>query len=149
MLFSRKKQTMQDLSIGDKKMKRTIAVIVIILIIALICILEELVVKNVTTTFSSQTQALYEQISNNNSNINTKEIVQDYNNLNAFWEKEKHKLCYLTNYDKIRNIDESMSRLNYAILNNDFSLAIDNISIIISFGNFLHYFMGFNINNLF
>lgn len=130
-------------------MKRTIAVVAIIAIIALICVVEELVVKNVSTTFSEQSKGLYLQLNVDKSNINSSTTTQKFDKLNDFWEEEKHKLCYLTNYDKIKNVDESMARLKYAILTNDYSLAIDNISIIISFSNFLHYFMGFNINNLF
>lgn len=130
-------------------MKRTICVAVIILIIATICVVEEFVVKEVSTTFTSQTQMLFNQLKSSEDDIGTQDISQSYNDLNALWQKEKHNLCYLTNYDKIRNVDECMSRLKYAISTNDYSLAIDNISIVISFSDYLHYFMGFNINNLF
>lgn len=130
-------------------MKRTIAVCFIIVIIALICIVEEMVVKEVSTAFLDRSKDLYSNLIVSNSNINSTENTQKYEDLSEFWEKEKHKLCYLTNYDKIKNVDESMARLKFAISTNDYSLAIDNISIIISFSDFLHYFMGFNINNLF
>ena len=140
---------MHNLSNGGYKVKRTFSVVFIILIIALICVVEELVVKEVSTAFTKQSKGLYEQLQANETNINTLETNQKYDALSTLWEEEKHKLCYLTNYDKIKNVDESMSRLKYAIASNDYPLAIDNISIVISFSDFLRYFMGFNINNLF
>ena len=130
-------------------MKRTISVIVIIAIIALICVLEELAVSRVSSGLNDNSKKLYAQFLANKSNISVSNVKKEYDNLDDFWGVEKHKLCYLTNYDKIRNVDEGMARLKYAIENNDYSLAIDNISIIMSYGDFLHFFMGFNINNLF
>ena len=130
-------------------MKRTISVIAIIVVIALICVLEELAVAKVSSGLNEESKTLYAQFLSNKSDINVDNVKQQYDKLDNFWEIEKHKLCYLTNYDKIRNVDESIARLKYAIENNDYSLAIDNISIIMSYGDFLHFFMGFNINNLF
>lgn len=130
-------------------MKRTISVIAIIVVIALICVLEELAVAKVSSGLNEESKTLYAQFLSNKSDINVDNVKQQYDKLDNFWEIEKNKLCYLTNYDKIRNVDESIARLKYAIENNDYSLAIDNISIVMSYGDFLHFFMGFNINNLF
>lgn len=130
-------------------MKRAISVIAIIVIIALICVLEELAVAKVSSGLNEKSRTLYTQFLLNKSDINVDNVKKQYDKLDNFWEIEKHKLCYLTNYDKIRNVDESVARLRYAIENNDYSLAIDNISIVMSYGDFLHFFMGFNINNLF
>ncbi len=140
---------MQVFSSGGGQMKRTISVIAIIVVIALICVLEELAVAKVSSGLNEESKTLYAQFLSNKSDINVDNVKQQYDKLDNFWEIEKHKLCYLTNYDKIRNVDESIARLKYAIENNDYSLAIDNISIIMSYGDFLHFFMGFNINNLF
>lgn len=140
---------MQVFSSGDGQMKRTISVIAIIVVIALICVLEELAVARVSSGLNEESKTLYAQFLSNKSDINVDNVKQQYDKLNNFWEIEKNKLCYLTNYDKIRNVDESIARLKYAIENNDYSLAIDNISIVMSYGDFLHFFMGFNINNLF
>lgn len=140
---------MQVFSSGGGQMKRTISVIAIIVVIALICVLEELAVAKVSSGLNEESKTLYAQFLSNKSDINVDNVKQQYDKLDNFWEIEKNKLCYLTNYDKIRNVDESIARLKYAIENNDYSLAIDNISIVMSYGDFLHFFMGFNINNLF
>lgn len=130
-------------------MKRTFAILFLLLIIVAICVTEELVLKDVNIKLNTYSSTLYDDLVTNKQNINKESVKNKFSTLRKFWENEKNKLCYLTNYDKIKSMDESVSRLQYSIDNNDFSLAIDSISIVMSYSDFLHYFMGFNINNLF
>ena len=130
-------------------MKRTFAILFILLIIVAICVAEELVLKDVNIKLNAYSSTLYDDLITNKENINKESVKNKFSTLRKFWDNEKNKLCYLTNYDKIKSMDESVSRLKYSIDNNDFSLAIDSISIVRSYSDFLHYFMGFNINNLF
>ena len=130
-------------------MKRTFAILFLLLIIVAICVTEELVLKDVNIKLNTYSSTLYDDLVTNKQNINKESVKNKFSTLRKFWDNEKNKLCYLTNYDKIKSMDESVSRLQYSIDNNDFSLAIDSISIVMSYSDFLHYFMGFNINNLF
>ena len=85
----------------------------------------------------------------NEDNLNCAAVEQNFGVLKSFWEDEKIKVCYFTNYDKIRMVDESIVKLDYGIKNNEKSLVVENLGLLLQFGEFLHFTNGFNLNNLF
>ncbi len=128
-------------------MKRNIIIVCIILIIVSVCIVEELILHNTSDNLLILSQNLSQSLIESDT-INSQENLDNYNKLNDFWKSSKRTLCFLTNYEKIRTLDESIIKLGTALQNDDKSLVVENISIIKSFNEFSHYFMGFNINNL-
>ncbi len=130
-------------------MKRNIIILVIILLIVAVCIIEELVLANINRDLKNYTQLLSSSITENTNDLSTLDVEERYNDLKDFWKDSKRKLCYLTNYEKIRIMDESIVKLGASLENNDESLTIENLAIIEAFSEFTYYFMGFNINNLF
>lgn len=130
-------------------MKKLIAVLSILVILITLCTLEEIFIHNFTKDFNIKTSVVSQVIKENEKNLNNNNVKTCFKDLETYWQNAKKKLCYLTNYEKIKNMDESFVRLDAAIDNNDDSLAIENISVIKSYTEALHYIMGFNLNNLF
>ena len=129
-------------------MKRTFAILFIILIIISVCIVEEATLNKTNQKLDEYSNSLSVAIVENKDNLNNESVLKEFKKLDDFWQDTKVTLCYLTNYEKIKTMDESLIKLEASIKYNDESLAIENISIIKSYSEFLHYFMGFNLNNL-
>ena len=129
-------------------MKRTFAILFIILIIISVCIVEEVTLNKTNQKLDEYSNSLSVAIVENKDNLNNESVLKEFKKLDDFWQDTKVALCYLTNYEKIKTMDESLIKLEASIKYNDESLAIENISIIKSYSEFLHYFMGFNLNNL-
>ena len=130
-------------------MKRNLIIVLIVLLIVAVCAIEEIVLSNINSNLAHYTEELSTSITENSDNLSTFEVEEKYKNLSSFWKDAKRKLCYLTNYEKIRIMDESIIKLGASIVNNDESLTIENLAIVEAFSEFTYYFMGFNINNLF
>lgn len=130
-------------------MKRNLIIVLIVLLIVAVCAIEEIVLSNINDNLAHYTEELSTSITENSDNLSTFEVEEKYKNLSSFWKDAKRKLCYLTNYEKIRIMDESIIKLGASIKNNDESLTIENLAIVEVFSEFTYYFMGFNINNLF
>ena len=130
-------------------MKRNLIIVLIVLLIVAVCAIEEIVLSNINANLAHYTEELSTSITENSDNLSTFEVGEKYKNLSSFWKDAKRKLCYLTNYEKIRIMDESIIKLGASIENNDESLTIENLAIVETFSEFTYYFMGFNINNLF
>ena len=135
---------------GEKTtMKKLIAIFSILLFLVAICTLEEIFIHNFTAEFNNKTYAVSQQIKSNQDNLTAQSVKKSFETLENFWQSSKTKLCYLTNYEKIKNMDESFVRLEAALNDNDKALAIENIAVIKNYTESLHYIMGFNLNNLF
>lgn len=130
-------------------MKRIFAILFIVLIIISICVVEEITLNQTNQKLDEYSNSLSAAIIENKDNLNNEQVLSEFKKLDNFWQDTKIKLCYLTNYEKIKTMDESLIKLEASIEYNDESLAIENISLIKSYSEFLHYFMGFNFNNLF
>lgn len=130
-------------------MKRIFAILFIVLIIISICVVEEITLSQTNQKLDEYSNSLSAAIIENKDNLNSEQVLSEFKKLDNFWQDTKIKLCYLTNYEKIKTMDESLIKLEASIEYNDESLAIENISLIKSYSEFLHYFMGFNFNNLF
>ncbi len=130
-------------------MKRNIYVLILIAILVGVCILEELLLKSTYTTLQGYSNELTVLFTQNKEELNAKQVVSKFDETKVYWDNQKKYITYFTNYDKIRTIDESFIKLEEALDDNDKSLALENLSIIKASADSLHYFMGFNINNLF
>ena len=130
-------------------MKRLISILILLIIIIGIAIAEELFIHNFITNLTTKAEIVSVKIENNKENLNNENLTKTYGELKEFWKKSKIGLCYFTNYEKIKTVDESFVRLSTALKNNDLSLATENIAVIKEYGDFFHYMMGFNLNNLF
>lgn len=130
-------------------MKRLFSILFIILLLSGISIAEEFLLQHAIENVGAQSAEILSLIDENEVDINTEEILSIIDDFENFWNKEEKKICYFTSYDKIKNMDESIVRLKYAAKNNDRSLAIENVANIQTYSQFLHYIMGFNLNNLF
>jgi len=130
-------------------MKRFIAIICLLLILITVACTEEIFLHNFISQLSIKSEQVSVLVKENEDNLNVTKLKTSYKELSDFWEKSKTFLCYFTNYEKIRAMDEGFTKLETAITNNDSSLAIENIALIKGYNKVFHYIMGFNINNLF
>ena len=129
-------------------MVRTISMIIIALILAGCGVGEELFVRNTVNTLSNHAKVLDVLIAENESNLDIPDIKDELDKLNSFWEKTEHILTYLVNFEKIRAIGEAIIKLEGAITQNDFSVAVENIKLIINYSKNLNYIMGGDISNI-
>lgn len=130
-------------------MKKLIAISALIFLLAGICTFEELFLNNFVHSFTAKADNLSNLISTS-TNINENETIKNsYSSLKNDWNNAKITLCFFTNYEKIKTMDESFIKLESSINNNDTNLANENISLICNYDQFFNYMLGFNLNNLF
>ena len=130
-------------------MKRFFAVLILILILISVCTFEEIFLQTFVKSFTFKAETLSALISNKTELKENKEINNSYITLKQDWNNAKTTLCFFTNYEKIKSMDESLIKLESAIKNNDKNLANENISLICNYDQFFNYMLGFNLNNLF
>ncbi|MGN0798065.1 MAG: DUF4363 family protein [Christensenellales bacterium] len=130
-------------------MKRNIYVLVLIAILIAICSLEEYLLKTTYDNMQNYSTQLTALVGQHKEDLSSKEVIGKFDETKGYWDNQKKFITYFTNYDKIRSIDESFIKLEEALDNNDKSLALENLSIINASAESLHYFMGFNVKNLF
>jgi len=130
-------------------MKKLISVLILIAFLITVAIYEEVFLNNFKNNMKVYSNELSILISNNEDNLNKEEIKKSFNNLEIYWDKAKNTLCFFTNYEKIRTMDESFIKLSEAIEKNDKALAFENSAIIKDCSEFFNYMLGFNINSLF
>ncbi len=130
-------------------MKRTFSILILIVILFSIATFEEIYIKQFISSLKIKAENVSIAINKNEENINNKEVEKAFNELKNFWSKSKNILCYFTNYEKIKSIDESFVKLTTSIKHNDMSVASENIAVIKDYGQIFNYLMGFNLNTLF
>ena len=130
-------------------MKRTFSILILIVILFSIATFEEIYIKQFISSLKIKAENVSIAINKNEENINNKEVEKAFNELKNFWSKSKNILCYFTNYEKIKSIDESFVKLTTSIKHNDMSVANENIAVIKDYGQIFNYLMGFNLNTLF
>ena len=129
-------------------MKKLIGVLIIIVLLITGGILEEIFINKTTDKlvyYSSNLETLFKD---NQENINTPEINEEFSKLKIFWDETEDVLCYITNFEKIRTLDENITKLESAIKYNDFSVASENLALIKNYKEVLHYVLGANIDNV-
>lgn len=130
-------------------MKRFLAILFLVFILIGFSVFEEFYNKTFLKTLNTKAEQVSVVINKNENNLNVNEVNDKYNVLKDFWQKSKNTLCYFTNYEKIKSIDESFVKLETAIKHNDISLAAENIAVIKEYSEFFKYIMGFSLSNLF
>lgn len=130
-------------------MKKLISILTILAILVSICVIEEIFIHKFTGEFNNLTKQVSKELEKNEENIDTDEVKNKLTKLEKYWNGNKNKFCYFVMYDKIKMIDEGVTKLEIAIKHNDSALAQENIAVIECYTDSLHYIMGFNINNLF
>ena len=130
-------------------MKRTVSIIILVFVLLSVATFEELYTQNFIYTLRNKAEDVAIAINKNEENINNEDVLSSLEKLKIFWNKSKNILCYFTNYEKIKSIDESFVKLSTSITHNDMSLASENIAVIKDYSEFFKYLMGFNLNTLF
>ena len=129
-------------------MLRLISMIIITLLLIGCGIAEELFVRNTIHTLNTHAKVLDSLIEENEEDLNIPEIKEEYGKIKSFWNKTEHVLTYIVNFEKIRAIGEAVIKLEGAITQNDFSVAVENIKLIINYSENLSYVMGGDISNI-
>ena len=129
-------------------MKRLIGIIIITIILIGGGITEEIYINKTITRLEFFATNLEEKINKNKDDINTEDINASFNELDNFWKQTESVFCYLTNFEKIRSLDESIIKLKTAIFYNDFSVATENLALIKNYAKVLHYTLGVSLNNI-
>ena len=129
-------------------MKRLIGIIIITVILIGGGIVEEVYINKTITRLEFFATNLEEKINKNKNDINTEDINASFNELDNFWKQTESVFCYLTNFEKVRSLDESVVKLKTAIFYNDFSVATENLALIKNYAKVLHYTLGVSLNNI-
>ncbi len=129
-------------------MKKLIGVLIIIALLITGGILEEIFINKTTDKLVYHSSNLETLFKDNQENINIPEINEEFSKLKIFWDETEDVLCYITNFEKIRTLDENITKLESAIKYNDFSVASENLALIKNYKEVLHYVIGTNIDNV-
>lgn len=130
-------------------MKKFFSILFLLVVLISIATFEEIYTHHFLRDLDNKSNIVLTEIEKNKENLNIPAVNNSFDDLNTYWHKAKNTLCYFTNYEKIRNLDESFVKLSTAIKNNDLSLATENATVIKEYSSFFEYLMGFTINNLF
>lgn len=128
-------------------MKRLIGIFIIIILLAILSVGEEIIVNTTTKTLQESSYSLEDLVKNNKAQLNTPQINTAFTDLDKFWDKQEHILCYIVNFEKIKPINESLHKLDGAIKENDYSVALENIKTLQNYSQNMHYVMGASITN--
>ena len=122
------------------------------LIIALLLIgfgvWQEIYVSKVITTLAAHSKQLEVVVDKNEEDINVSQVHNEFNKLKTFWNNTEQKLCYIVNFEKVKYINESIVKLEGAIDENDFSVAMENVKTLQNYSETLKYIMGLSANNI-
>ena len=128
-------------------MKRWIGIIIIIVILASFSVCEEILVHKTTKTLHHTSYHIEKLIKENKANINCEIVRKEFKNIDDYWDKTEQLLCYIVNYEKIKPINEALHKLDGAISENDFSVAIENVETLQNYSENLKYIMGASLTN--
>ncbi len=128
-------------------MKRFSAVLVIILILAGLSIGEEIFVRNTINVLHHTSYHIEELVKENEGNIDCACVKSEFEDINNYWDKAEQVLCYIVNFEKIKLINETLFKLEGAINENDYSLAMENIKTLQNYSENLKYIMGASLTN--
>lgn len=128
-------------------MKRWIGIIIIIIVLAVFSIGEEILVHKTTKTLHHTSYHIEEIIKENKDNINCKAVRNEFEDLDNYWDKTEQLLCYIVNFEKIKPINETLHKLDGAISENDFSVAMENVETLQNYSENLKYIMGASLTN--
>ncbi len=129
-------------------MKKLISIIIIILILVGLSIGEEVFVKKTISHLHHSSYHIENIIEANEDNINVPRVWVEFNHINKYWDKSEQVLCYIVNFEKIKPINETLSKLEGAISKNDFSVALENIKTLQNYSENLKYIMGASLTNI-
>jgi|GEM_PF-2640616 len=128
-------------------MKRLIGILIILLVLVGLSVGEEILVNKTTSTLHHTSYHMERLIKENEENINCKEVRDEFDDLNTFWDRTEQLLCYIVNFEKIKPINETLHKLDGAISENDFSVAIENVETLQNYSENLKYIMGASLTN--
>lgn len=128
-------------------MKRLIGILIILLVLVGLSVGEEILVNKTTSTLHHTSYHIERLIKANEENINCKEVRDEFDDLNTFWDKTEQLLCYIVNFEKIKPINETLHKLDGAISENDFSVAVENVETLQNYSENLKYIMGASLTN--
>lgn len=129
-------------------MKKLISIVIIILILVGLSIGEEVFVKKTISHLHHSSYHIESIIEANEDNINVPRVWLEFNHINKYWDKSEQVLCYIVNFEKIKPINETLSKLEGAISKNDFSVALENIKTLQNYSENLKYIMGASLTNI-
>ena len=99
-------------------MKRYFIIIVLSLLIVGLIIWEQIFISNCLTVLKEKTTTIYNQIQTS-ENVNTKEILNNIEQLDVFWKEKEHWLYLVINYKDMERTGEQITRLKTLSLQND------------------------------
>ncbi len=129
-------------------MNRAIGMIIISVLLISLGVWQEIYIHDVINVLNTSTKQLEVVVDQYEDNINCDPVKKEFQKLQTFWSKKEPKLCYIVNFEKIKYINESLVKLEGAITQNDFSVALENVKTLQNYSSALHYIMGMNINNI-
>lgn len=129
-------------------MKRAVGMIFIALLLIVCGLCEEIYVHKTINTLTHTSNHLEILVEENKDNINCDAVKNELNGLKKYWEKTEKNLCYIVNFEKIKPINESIIKLEGAVKENDFSVAMENVKTLQNYSNTLHYIMGISATNI-
>ncbi len=122
--------------------------IIIALLLVGFGIWQEIYVGNIIKNLTTMSYQLEVVVDDNEDNIDVAPVHKEFKKLRSFWDKTEHTICYIVNFEKVKYINESIIKLEGAIDENDFSVAMENVKTLQNYSKALKYIMGLNLNNI-
>ena len=130
-------------------MIRLIAMLSIVALLAGFGIAEELYVQNVLGALKTNAAQIEEMIiASDEETVSDPEITKKVDDTADFWDKNQRTLTFIVNFEKIKPITETLEKLKVAIGEEDYSLSIENATLLRFYSEHLTFVMGSDITNI-
>ena len=129
-------------------MVRLIAMMSIVALLVGFGIFEEIYVRDIITNLTAHAAELETLIKDSEEDLTKPEIAEKLDEIDAFWHGRVRFLTYIVNFEKVRPVTESISKLKTALAEEDYSLSIENATLLRFYAEHLTYVMGAEISNI-
>lgn len=109
---------------------------------------EELYIHDITKQLNTRSTSLDLLIESNENNLTDKKITSEFKQLQKFWQDKERNLTFFINFEKIKPINESIIKLEGALAQDDFSVAVENVKLLVTYSKNLRYMAGINLHNI-
>ncbi len=129
-------------------MKKAITIIAIAVFLLTIGSIEEAYIQSTTKKLFDYSNELYLSIEADEENIDREENMILFHRLKNFWIKAESKMCLIENYENIKNITESIAKLETSLEEKDLSVTYENITLLKYASKILKNVLGFSFQNV-
>lgn len=129
-------------------MKRILGILIIVVFLFGVCLMEELLVTNSLNKIKEDSNYLY-NLASATEDVNTTEIITLTFNMQEYWIKREHLLCYFINYKDMGEMSNEIVRMTSYCQSNIKEEYVASLQLLIYYCETFNHITGLNLQNIF